>query len=383
MHALVLSIFFSRLRTMDASMIACQPGMMPSYQQPANADCPARGLFKIDVPVKLFVGRFPKSMSDQELKGVFSTFGHVLECVILRDSERRSKGCAFVRFASVEEAAACIQDLNNKHTLDTSIGTLQVQFASGEVERLALRSEQIEVPPVKLFIGSLPKTARQEDLYAAFSTFGTVVEVFILLDAFGLPKGSGFVKMKDRVEAHNAILGLNDRLTLADSVKPVEVRLACSKVQKEKIAPTLRASPQAPLRLPQTQGPPGCNLFVVQLPDSWEDQHLMAMFHLYGPVLSAQVCRDARTGASKGYGFISLQSGYKAAEAVERLNGLMIDGRRIKVEMRRQHVPEPPVVFTPSPSKYGLLATNDYHLMMMTPPTTTSSAAGDYFRRLA
>ena len=358
-------------------MISYQPEMLLTPQL-AKADYQGRSQLKIDVPVKLFVGRFPKSMSDQELRAVFATFGSVLECVILRDSEKRSKGCAFVRFACITDAATCIEHLNNKHCLDTTIGTLQVQFANGEVERLGLKSDQIEVPPVKLFVGSLPKSTRPDDLQCHFSRFGTVVEVFILTDAQGEPKGSGFVKMKDRVEAQNAITGLNDRLFLEGSTKPAEVRLACSKVQKAKISVTQPLTTPRPSMktTPQTQGPPGCNLFVVQIPDTWQDQHLVSFFSSYGPVLSAQVCRDTRTGSSKGYGFVSLQSGHKAAEAVERLNGILIEGRRIKVEMRRQVVD----MQTPSPIKYGLLAG---HLqMMMTPPTASSSAACDYFRRM-
>lgn len=356
-------------------MMTFQPEMAFT-PQPAKADYHSRGQLKIDVPVKLFVGRFPKSMSDQELRAVFATFGSVLECVILRDSEKRSKGCAFVRFACITDAATCIEHLNNKHCLDTAIGTLQVQFANGEVERLGLKSDQIEVPPVKLFVGSLPKSTCPEDLQGHFSRFGTVVEVFILTDASGEPKGSGFVKMKDRVEAMNAITGLNDRLFLEGSTKPAEVRLACSKVQKAKISMSVVSTPRPAVKTPQTQGPPGCNLFVVQIPDTWQDQHLVSFFSSYGPVLSAQVCRDARTGTSKGYGFVSLQNGHKAAEAVERLNGILIEGRRIKVEMRRQV----DSMQTPSPIKYGLLAG---HLqMMMTPPTASSSAACDYFSRM-
>ena len=91
----------------------------------------------------------------------------------------------------------------------------------------------------------------------------------------------------------------------------------------------------------------------------------------------------SRTGNSKGYGFVSLQSGYKAAEAVEHLNGLLVEGRRIKVELRRQQqvtFPEPPqTVYTPSPVKYGLMA-HDYQLLMMNSPPSTSS--GDFLRRM-
>ena len=145
---------------------------------------------------------------------------------------------------------------------------------------------------------------------------------------------------------------------------------------------TPRGQAPPPLKLPNAQGPPGCNLFVVQLPDTWQDQHLATFFSAYGPVLSANICRDSRNGMSKGYGFVSLLHGHKASEAVERLNGILIDGRRIKVELRRQDTiaeSSPFAVHTPSPIKYGLFAAAAGHLQMMSPQTSSESSGGDCY----
>ena len=146
----------------------------------------------IEVPAKLFIGRFPKSMDESALIPYFEPFGKVKECVILRDfSTKQSKGCAFIKFGSVSDAVDCIRKLNNQLVLDDEIGALQVQFANGEVERLGLSCEQIEVPPVKIFVGSLPSTIDERSLYAMFAPYGEVVETFILHDdATGASRGS-------------------------------------------------------------------------------------------------------------------------------------------------------------------------------------------------
>jgi RNA recognition motif-containing protein len=97
-----------------------------------------------NVPVKLFVGRFPLTMLDHELKTYFDPFGMVLECIILRDMATKASkgypiaisytktcsfaGCAFVRYEDVAAAVKCIRELNNKKILDPTIGTLQVVY---------------------------------------------------------------------------------------------------------------------------------------------------------------------------------------------------------------------------------------------------------------
>lgn len=41
---------------------------------------------------KLFVGMLSKTMNEQEIKNMFSTYGVIEECSILRDSSGQSKG---------------------------------------------------------------------------------------------------------------------------------------------------------------------------------------------------------------------------------------------------------------------------------------------------
>ena len=44
----------------------------------------------------------------------FSKFGEILESQIIRDSSGQSKGCAFVKFASMTKAEEAIKELTNK-----------------------------------------------------------------------------------------------------------------------------------------------------------------------------------------------------------------------------------------------------------------------------
>ncbi|GFH30052.1 uncharacterized protein HaLaN_28829, partial [Haematococcus lacustris] len=51
---------------------------------------------------KLFVGQVPFEASEADLWGVFSTIGPILELVVLRTPQSKSKGCAFVTYENRE-----------------------------------------------------------------------------------------------------------------------------------------------------------------------------------------------------------------------------------------------------------------------------------------
>jgi cold-inducible RNA-binding protein len=65
-------------------------------------------------PKKLFVGNLPYSLTEQELTDLFSQYGEIVDIKLIIDRMTgRPKGIAFVEFATVEEANAAIEALNN------------------------------------------------------------------------------------------------------------------------------------------------------------------------------------------------------------------------------------------------------------------------------
>jgi len=61
-----------------------------------------------------------------------------------------------------------------------------------------------------IFVGNLSYQTTQEDLQAAFETYGAVERVNIITDrATGQPRGFAFVEMPDSQAAQNAISQLN------------------------------------------------------------------------------------------------------------------------------------------------------------------------------
>lgn len=76
-------------------------------------------------------------------------------------------------------------------------------------------------------------------------------------------------------------------------------------------------------------------LFVGGLSYSTSSERLRETFAGAGSVESASVVTDRETGRSRGFGFVEMATEEEAKEAVSRLNGTMLDGRQIKVEIAK------------------------------------------------
>jgi cold-inducible RNA-binding protein len=64
---------------------------------------------------------------------------------------------------------------------------------------------------MKLYVGNLPYSVRDEELNAAFSAHGEVISAVVIMDReTGRSKGFGFVEMSDE-DAKEAIDALNEQ----------------------------------------------------------------------------------------------------------------------------------------------------------------------------
>ena len=68
---------------------------------------------------------------------------------------------------------------------------------------------------------------------------------------------------------------------------------------------------------------------------SWgtNDETLRAAFEAHGTVTDARVITDRETGRSRGFGFVTFDDEATAAAAAEAMNGVMLDGRAIRVNV--------------------------------------------------
>jgi cold-inducible RNA-binding protein len=92
-------------------------------------------------------------------------------------------------------------------------------------------------------------------------------------------------------------------------------------------------------------------LFVSGLSYSTTDEGFSQAFAAFGNVVSAKVITDRDSGRSKGFGFVEFASDEEGNAATAGMNGQMLDGRQVRVEVARPMEARPPR--TGGSSSYG------------------------------
>ncbi|CAN8301224.1 unnamed protein product [Cochlearia groenlandica] len=77
-------------------------------------------------------------------------------------------------------------------------------------------------------------------------------------------------------------------------------------------------------------------LFVNRLSAYTTDQTLRHLFSPFGQIKQARLIKDQQTQRPKGFGFVTFESEDDAQKALKALNGKIVDGRLIFVEVAKQ-----------------------------------------------
>ena len=77
------------------------------------------------------------------------------------------------------------------------------------------------------------------------------------------------------------------------------------------------------------------NIFVSNLGFHVESNDLREFFTPFGEVTSAKVIMDRETNRSRGFGFVEMASDDASNEAIKKLNGQMVEGRIMAVNIAR------------------------------------------------
>ncbi|CAL1274523.1 unnamed protein product [Larinioides sclopetarius] len=92
---------------------------------------------------KLFIGMLSKKCTENDVRIMFSSFGSIEECTVLRDASGQSKGCAFVTYASRQCAINAIKSMNHSQTMEGCNSPLVVKFADTQKDKDQKRHYQL------------------------------------------------------------------------------------------------------------------------------------------------------------------------------------------------------------------------------------------------
>ncbi|KZC06742.1 CUGBP Elav-like family member 4 [Dufourea novaeangliae] len=135
-----------------------------------------------------------KQQTEDDVRKLFNAFGTIEECTILRGPDGSSRGCAFVKLSSHQEALAAINSLHGSQTMLGASSSLVVKFADTEKERQLRRMQQMAgnmsllSPFVFNQFGAYGAYAQQQAaLMAAAAAQGTYINPMATLAAAQLP----------------------------------------------------------------------------------------------------------------------------------------------------------------------------------------------------
>lgn len=124
---------------------------------------------------KLFIGMVSKKTTEDDLRVMFSGFGTIEEVTVLRNPDKTSKGCAFLKFASRIQAQNAIKDLHNSTTMEGCSSPLVVKFADTEREKLQKRMQSMAMGMAFPFgAAAAYNAAYQQQLQQVAASAGTL-----------------------------------------------------------------------------------------------------------------------------------------------------------------------------------------------------------------
>ncbi|KAI5625878.1 RNA-binding protein 4.1 isoform X1, partial [Silurus asotus] len=150
--------------------------------------------------VKIFVGNLSSSATKEDLRSLFSQYGKVAECDVLRNF-------GFVHMDTQKEAEEAVRKLHH-HELNGQ--AINVEMSRGKPKGTT-----------KLHVGNISSSCTNQELREKFAEFGSVVECDIVKDY-------AFVHMERREDAMEAISAL-DNATFQGKV--INVQLSTSRLR--------------------------------------------------------------------------------------------------------------------------------------------------------
>ncbi|KAE8145667.1 hypothetical protein BDV25DRAFT_133587 [Aspergillus avenaceus] len=293
----------------------------------------------------LYVGGLDPRVTEDILKQIFETTGHVTSVKIIPDKNKfNSKGYnyGFVEFDDPGAAERAMQTLNGRRIHQSEI---RVNWAY----QSNTTSKEDTSNHFHIFVGDLSNEVNDEILTQAFSAFGSVSEARVMWDMkTGRSRGYGFVAFRDRADADKA-LGSMDGEWLGS--RAIRCNWANQKgqpsISQQQAMAAMGMTPTTAFghhHFP-THGIQSYDMVVQQTPQ-WQttcyvgnltpytaQADLVPLFQNFGYVI------ETRLQADRGFAFIKMDTHENAAMAICQLNGYNVNGRPLKCSWGKDRPP--------------------------------------------
>lgn len=149
----------------------------------------------------LYVGGLDKSITEDNLREIFSTHGAVDSVKVLFDKNKQNFNYAFVEFEDDSNAKVAFEALNGQVINNSEI---RINWA--------YQSQQAKSNPehFNIFVGDLSTEIDDDQLKKAFAQFPSIVQAHVMWDMqSGRSRGYGFVSFSDQKDAEQVLNTMN------------------------------------------------------------------------------------------------------------------------------------------------------------------------------
>uniref|UniRef100_A0A665WE21 Cugbp, Elav-like family member 1 n=1 Tax=Echeneis naucrates TaxID=173247 RepID=A0A665WE21_ECHNA len=330
---------------------------------------------------KLFIGMISKKCNENDIRLMFSPYGQIEECRILRGPDGLSRGCAFVTFTARQMAQSAIKSMHQSQTMEGCSSPIVVKFADTQKDKEQKRmAQQLQQQMQQLSAASMwgnltglnslgpqylalylqllqqsASTGNALNNLHPVSGLNAIQNLAALAAAAtatqATPTGSSTMTTSSSplsaltssgMAALNGSLGSgglsngsgNTMEALSQAYSGIQQYAAAAAIPSlynQSLLPQQSVSAAGS----QKEGPEGANLFIYHLPQEFGDQDLLQMFMPFGNVISAKVFIDKQTNLSKCFGFVSYDNPVSSQAAIQSMNGFQIGMKRLKVQLKR------------------------------------------------
>ncbi|KAL1954489.1 hypothetical protein VTO42DRAFT_1131 [Malbranchea cinnamomea] len=292
----------------------------------------------------LYVGGLDPRVTEDILKQIFETTGHVQSVKIIPDKNFQSKGLnyGFVEYDDPGAAERAMQTLNGRRIHQSEI-RVNWAYQSNNANKEDTSNH------FHIFVGDLSNEVNDEVLLQAFSAFGSVSEARVMWDMkTGRSRGYGFVAFRERADAEKALSSMDGEWL---GSRAIRCNWANQKgqpsISQQQAMAAMGMTPTTPYghhHFP-THGVHSYEMVLQQTPQ-WQttcyvgnltpyttQNDLVPLFQNFGYVV------ETRFQADRGFAFIKMDTHENAAMAICQLNGYNVNGRPLKCSWGKDRPP--------------------------------------------